>query len=161
MALPPDLATSFDDLKNLASAFSTQDTRLDRYYEGSQRLEHIGLAVPPELRRFETVVNWNRTVVDSVEQRQRVKDFMLPGEAQSAKVLREHWDANNLDSESRLLHRDVLIYGRGFVAIGANEDDADHPLITVESPRELTVRVDPRTRRISSALAKPLPTGLR
>jgi hypothetical protein len=128
------------------------DERLGKYYEGSQVLEHIGLAVPPELRKFETVINWSRVAVDSVEQRLRVKDFILPGENVSSGVLREHWDANNLDSESALLHKDTLIYGRGFVCIGSNAEDAAHPLITVESPREMTAVVDPRTRRISSAL---------
>jgi len=128
------------------------DERLGKYYEGSQVLEHIGLAVPPELRKFETVINWSRVAVDSVEQRLRVKDFILPGENVSSGVLREHWDANNLDSESALLHKDTLIYGRGFVCIGSNAEDAMHPLITVESPREMTAVVDPRTRRISSAL---------
>jgi hypothetical protein len=128
------------------------DERLGKYYEGSQVLEHIGLAVPPELRKFETVINWSRVAVDSVEQRLRVKDFILPGEKVSSGVLREHWDANNLDSESALLHKDTLIYGRGFVCIGSNAEDKTHPLITVESPREMTAVVDPRTRRISSAL---------
>jgi hypothetical protein len=128
------------------------DERLGKYYEGSQVLEHIGLAVPPELRKFETVINWSRVAVDSVEQRLRVKDFILPGEKVSSGVLREHWDANNLDSESALLHKDTLIYGRGFVCIGSNAEDKDHPLITVESPREMTAVVDPRTRRIGSAL---------
>jgi len=128
------------------------DERLGKYYEGSQVLEHIGLAVPPELRKFETVINWSRVAVDSVEQRLRVKDFILPGENVSSGVLREHWDANNLDSESALLHKDSLIYGRGFVCVGSNPDDPAHPLITVESPREMTAIVDPRTRRISSAL---------
>ena len=36
---------------------SRVDELHEKYYEGRQRLEHIGLAVPPELRRFETVVN--------------------------------------------------------------------------------------------------------
>lgn len=139
-------------LSEKAETFARLDDKYGKYYEGTQVLEHIGLAVPPELRRFETIINWSRVTVDSVEQRLRVKDFILPGENVSSGVLREHWDANNLDSESGLLHKDTLIYGRGFVCVGANPDDKDHPLITVESPRELTVRVDPRTRRIESAL---------
>jgi hypothetical protein len=38
------------------------------------------------------------------------------------------------------------------VCVGSNPEDAEHPLITVESPLEMTAIVDPRTRRISSAL---------
>lgn len=152
MALTPDIAGPFTVLQNQAATFAAADDKLDKYYEGSQRLEHIGLAVPPELRRFETVVNWSRVAVDSIEQRLKVKSFILPGESESDDVLREHWDANNLDSESALLHKDTLIYGRGFVCVGTNPEDSEHPLITVESPRELTAIVDPKTRRISTAL---------
>ena len=152
MALSSEQAALVTKLNAQLDALSRDDERLGKYYEGSQVLEHIGLAVPPELRKFETVINWSRVAVDSVEQRLRVKDFILPGEDISSTVLREHWDANNLDSESALLHKDTLIYGRGFVCVGSNAEDKEHPLITVESPREMTAVVDPRSRRISSAL---------
>jgi hypothetical protein len=152
VALNAEQLALVNKLNEQLNASSSDDERLGKYYEGSQLLTHIGLAVPPELRKFETVINWSRVAVDSVEQRLRVKDFILPGENTSSGVLREHWDANNLDSESPLLHKDTLIYGRGFVCVGSNPEDAEHPLITVESPRELTATVDPRTRRIVSAL---------
>jgi hypothetical protein len=152
VALSSEQAALVTSLNAQLDALARDDERLGKYYEGSQVLEHIGLAVPPELRKFETVINWSRVAVDSVEQRLRVKDFILPGEDVSSSVLREHWDANNLDSESALLHKDTLIYGRGFVCVGTNAEDPEHPLITVESPRELTAVVDPKTRRISSAL---------
>jgi hypothetical protein len=152
VALTPDISVPFEALVKQAATFTSDDERMSAYYEGAQRLEHIGLAVPPELRRFETVVNWCRVAVDSIAQRQKVKSFILPDETDAATILREHWDANNLDSESALLHKDTLIYGRGFVCVGTNDEDPAHPLITVESPRELTALVDPRTRRISSAL---------
>ena len=152
MALSTEQSALVKKLNMQLDSLGREDERLGKYYQGAQRLEHIGLAVPPELRRFEMVVNWNRVAVDAIEQRQRVKTFMLPGEDKSSTVLREHWDANNLDSESRLLHRDTLIYGRGFVCVGSNAEDKSHPLITVESPREMTAIVDPRSRRIVSAL---------
>lgn len=152
MAISSEESALLESLKTQAESTASADELNDKYYEGAQVLEHLGIAVPPELRRFETVLNWNRVTVDSVEQRLRLKEFVLPGEDLGSTVLREHWDANNLDSESRLLHKDTLIYGRGFVCIGANDEDKDHPLITVESPREMTAMVDPRTRRISSAL---------
>jgi hypothetical protein len=115
VALSTEQAALVTTLNAQLDSLSRDDERLGKYYEGSQVLEHIGLAVPPELRKFETVVNWSRVVVDSVEQRLRVKSFILPDEELASAVLREHWDANNLDSESSLLHKDTLIYGRGFV----------------------------------------------
>lgn len=130
---------------------ATKDILNDRYYEGLQRLEHIGLAVPPELRRFEMIPNWCRTVVDTVSNRQRLKTFYLPGEQQSSDQLLEGWEYNNLDSESKIMQREKLILGRGFVSVGSNPDDPENPLIQVESPRELSVDIDPLRRRIRSA----------
>ena len=150
--LPRDESKLVDDLSRRLFTSYADDQRFDRYYEGSQRLAHIGLAVPPELRKFETVLNWCRTVVDSVSDRMRMKAFYLPGEDRASEALRESWDYNNLDSESIAHHQEMLILGRGFVSVGANEEDPEFPLIQVENPRELAVDIDHRHRRLRAAV---------
>ena len=150
--LPLDESKLVDDLSRRLFTSYADDQRFDRYYEGTQRLAHIGLAVPPELRKFETVLNWCRTVVDSVSDRMRMKAFYLPGEQQASEALRESWDYNNLDSESIAHHQEMLILGRGFVSVGANEEDPEFPLIQVENPRELAVDIDHRHRRLRAAV---------
>lgn len=72
-----------------------------------------------------------------------MKSFMRGGSDVADDELREAWDVNNLDSEFHLTFLDSLIFGRGFLSVGTNEDDGQHPLITVESPREMAVDVDP------------------
>ena len=150
--LPLDESRRVDELSRRLFTSYADDQRFDRYYEGSQRLAHIGLAVPPELRKFETVLNWCRTVVDSVSDRMRMKAFYLPGEDRASEALRESWDYNNLDSESIAHHQEMLILGRGFVSVGANEEDPEFPLIQVENPRELAVDIDHRHRRLRAAV---------
>ena len=150
--LPLDESKLVDDLSRRLFTSYADDQRFDRYYEGTQRLAHIGLAVPPELRKFETVLNWCRTVVDSVSDRMRMKAFYLPGEDRASEALRESWDYNNLDSESIAHHQEMLILGRGFVSVGANEEDPEFPLIQVENPRELAVDIDHRHRRLRAAV---------
>jgi hypothetical protein len=152
VALSVEETSLFNTLGRQLTATTFDDDRFDGYYEGRQRLEHIGLAVPPELRRFETVVNWPRVTVDALEERLDVKSLMLPGADTADAGLQEGWDANNLDSESSLVHLDTMVYGRGFVSVGTNEADTEHPLISVESPRQVTCTVDPRTKRLTSAL---------
>lgn len=49
--------------------------RLDAYYDGVHRLEMLGIAVPPELELFTTVVNWPRIAVDAVEERLDITGF--------------------------------------------------------------------------------------
>ena len=73
--------------------------RLDRYFNGLQRLEHIGLAVPPELRHFETVVNVPRISVVEPERRQSLRAFYRTGNStKEDPALRESWEYNNLGS---------------------------------------------------------------
>ena len=150
--LPLDESKLVDDLTRRTFSSHQDDVKFDRYYEGRQRLAHIGLAVPPELRRFETVANWCRLVVDSVSDRMRMKAFYLPGEDRASEALRASWDYNNLDSESIAHHQEMLILGRGFVSVGANEEDPEFPLIQVENPRELAVDIDHRHRRLRAAV---------
>lgn len=151
MALTAEVQATVDGLERQLGAMFAADLLNDRYYEGTQRLEHIGLAVPPELRRFETCANWARTTVDAIAHRQKMKTFYLPGEDVASEDLRDGWDANNLDSESQLLSKEKLILGRGFVSVSSNEEDPDHPLIQVESPRDIAVDINVRHRRIDAA----------
>lgn len=125
--------------------------RMDAYYEGEQRLEHIGLAVPPALRRFETVLNVPRMAVDEPERRLDVRALVLPGQEKPDNGLMDLWLANNMDSQAPLLHKDTGIYGHGFTTVGTNEDDPDLPLIRVEPVDAMSYSVDNRRRRMSSA----------
>ena len=151
MALDLETTRTLERLGVVRDRLWVDDERLDAYYNGVHRLQQMGLAVPPSLRAFETAVNWPRLTVDALEARLDVKTFYTP-DGDRADAVIEGWAYNNLDSESSLAHIDALVYGRSFVVVGANADDPAHPLVTVESPREITVAVDPRTRRITRAL---------
>lgn len=127
--------------------------RLDRYYEGQQRLQHMGIVAPDELlASFETVVNVPRMAVDEPVRRQKLKAFQRRGSATADPALREAWEANNLDSQAPLAHKDRAVYGRTFVTVGTNEDDPDHPLVTVEDPTQMACLIDNRRRRMVGAL---------
>jgi hypothetical protein len=130
--------------------------KLDAYYEGEHRLEQLGLAVPPQLERFLTVVNWPRVTVDSIEQRCDVEGFQLAGVDEADDDLWEIWQANGLDEESQQGHLETLALGRAYACVGMRDPDDDPdpgvPLVTVESPFEMTHEIVPRTRRVSAAL---------
>lgn len=126
--------------------------RLDGYYDGAQRLEQLGLAIPPQLQRFTVVVNWPQIAVDAVEERLDVEGFSWPGTEDADGELWRIWQANDLDEQAQQAHLDALIYGRSYVCVGTSEDDKDTPLVTVESPREVATVRDPRTRTTMAAL---------
>lgn len=151
MALSNEELGILHRLETQRMAQSDPDVLNDRYYEGQQRLEHIGLAVPPELRRFEMIPNWCRTVVDTISNRQRLRTFYLPDEQQASSLLREGWEYNNLDSESKIMQKEKLILGRGFVSVMSNPESPSDPIIQIEDPRELAVEVSPVFRRIENA----------
>jgi hypothetical protein len=148
----------YDRRRNLVRGLDS----LDAYYEGTQRIEQIGLAVPPELERFLVVVNWPRIAVDAVEERLDVEGFRLPDAGEADRDLWAVWQANGLDEESQLAHQDALALQRSYVCVGAgdkgpdSEDDSRDrsvPLVTVESPFEMIHEIDPRTR-LPRAVAK-------
>lgn len=145
------------DVVNRLSAQIRKDKpgleRLDKYYEGEQRLQHMGVAVPPEMRIFEAVVNVPRMAADEPARRQNLKMFYRVGNStMEDPALRQAWEYNNLASNSRMQQIDSKIFGRSFVSVGSNEDSKDHPIITVEDPRQIGADLDPRRNAIRDAL---------
>jgi hypothetical protein len=161
VALSEDEKDTFGRLTNKLQRNLRDVKRLDAYYEGTQRLERLGLAVPEELAQFVTMVNWPRVTCDAVEERIDLEGFRLPGDDSPDDDLWAVWQANDLDEESQLAHLDALALRRAFVCVGAGDagpaqdddsrDDAI-PLVTVESPFEMTMELNPRTRQASAAL---------
>jgi len=128
-----------------------RDELMLRYRMGEQTIRHLGMAVPPSYRDFTFVLNWPGVYVESIESRQDVRALILPGESAADPRLVEMMDANNLDADLSLFLDDRYTFGRAFMSVGSNEDDAENPLIHVESPREMTARVDVRKRTMTSA----------
>lgn len=127
-------------------------SKFNAYYEGIQHLEQLGISIPPELRDFVVIVNWPRVVADSLEHRIDLEGFRLPGQTKRDAKLWRIWQANNMDEESQTAHLDAVVYGRAYVCVGTNDDDPSTPLVTVESPMEMTHELDRRTRTVRAAL---------
>lgn len=124
----------------------------DNYYRGRQVIKSIGIAVPEQLRCFVFPLNWPRIVVDSVVQRQRVRSFSMPNDDGISHVLREIWESNNMESQQVLNHTETRVQGHGFVTVGAGDSADDMPIISVESARNMIAKINPRTRKVESAL---------
>lgn len=151
MPLSSDELDLLNRLKRNQDANFIDDERNLRYYRGLQRVEQLGMAIPPNMRRFLVVVNWPRVVVDTIEHRQNVRALILPGEDTADPQLQSIWDANNLSAHVKMFNRDRLIYGRAFMSVGTNEKNPNLPLIRVESPREMAAIVDVRREVVTAA----------
>lgn len=152
MALSLEADPLFNQLRSTLMLSRTQTRLYNEYYEGFHRLAQLGLAIPEELKRFTVSVNWPRVVVDAIEQRLNVTGFRMPGTDAADGGLWNIWQYNNMDERAGFAHTDSLALGRSYVCVGTNEDDAEFPLITVESPSEMTAIRDPRTHRVTGAM---------
>lgn len=130
---------------------SRADLLNERYREGEARIEHLGMAIPPELRRFMVYINWCDTLVSSYVDRQQVRAITLPGEDESDPQLRAMFDASNMDTQLRMFSDDSWTYGRSFFSVGTNEDDENLPIIRAEAPTEMSAKVDVRRQRMTAA----------
>lgn len=140
--LKPVLLKERDALKVLNDEYELQAQRLymhpEIFREIGNRLEQV-------------VIAWPQLVVDAVEERLDPLGFRLP-KGEPDDDLWRVWQANNLVEESQLGRLDALIMKRSYLCVGTNEDDADTPLVTVESPLEVFADVDPRNRRVRAAI---------
>lgn len=129
----------------------TEDRRNWHYYEGLQNIGNLGISVPPDVQPFAFPLNWCRTYVDTLEERMDVRLILRQDTTVEDQELRRDWEANDLDTEAQLAHRDLLIFGRAFISVAA-DPDGGRPRIRVESPRDMAAEVDNLTRAMTGAL---------
>jgi hypothetical protein len=138
----------------LASKLTARSVYIDQrwlYYDGLQALQNLGISVPPQLAGVRTVVDWPRAYVDPLAQRAQLAGFRLPDATEVDDELSEHLEANDMAGEMPLAILDSLVAGCGYVIVGSPDQPGDSPLITVESPKNLAMQWDPRTRTAVAA----------
>jgi hypothetical protein len=143
---------NIDGLYNQLRRFDAVNLEKQYLYEGKNKVKPLGIAIDPKLVRVQTSLGWVSTVVNVFEERLDFQGFL---DKSGSTGIQDIVRANDLDLESTLAHRDALIYGVGFVAVGSGNPELGEPtpLITVESPKKFTADYDLRTRRIKSALS--------
>lgn len=125
----------------------------DSYFNGEQLVRDLGISIPPQLKGLHTVIGWPRVGVESLEERLDLEAFRWKDGSDSSD-LDEIADANDLFDESSLAHLDALVYGREYLAVGSGDCGTPDcpPLITVESPLDMTLLWDARIRMGTAAL---------
>ncbi|TSD68123.1 phage portal protein [Aeromicrobium piscarium] len=151
MALTDSEVETLNSLKRGQVKRYRKDLLHERYREGEARIEHLGMAIPPEMRRFMVYINWIDTLVTSHTDRQQVRSIVLPGEDEPDAALRSMWDASNMDTQLSMFSDDSWTYGRSFFSVGTNESNADFPIIRAENPMEMTAKVNIRTQQMDAA----------
>lgn len=125
----------------------------DAYFNGEQLVRDLGISIPPQLKGLHTVIGWPRVGVESLEERLDLEAFRWADGSDSSE-LAEIADANDLFDESSLAHLDALVYGREYLAVGSGDCGTPDcpPLISAESPLDMTLMWDARLRMGTAAL---------
>jgi hypothetical protein len=126
------------------------------YYEGRQPLRFMTEVIA---RRFgdrltPLILDWPRLGVDAYEHRLDVEGFRYGGGESSDESLWQVWQANDLDEQSQQAHLDSLALGRSYVLVGAGDSSDDPPMVTVESPFQVSALRDPRTLKITALMKR-------
>ena len=126
---------------------------LDAYFNGEQLVRDLGISIPPQLKGLHTVIGWPRVGVESLEERLDLEAFRWANGSDPSD-LEEIATANDLYDESSLAHLDAMTYGREYLAVGSGDCGSGDcpPLISVESPMDMTLMWDARLRVGTAAL---------
>ena len=141
--IPTDLQTLLQKLDEPAARYA----ELDRYYTGTQALSFLS----PEARvalgnRFGRMAsNIPRLAVTALAERLRITGF-------SNAELWADWVRNDMDQLSAIAMREALLLGDSFIIVWA--DTLGRSKVTIESPRQVAVQIDPGTRRIVAAVKR-------
>ena len=122
------------------------------YYLGEQVVTNLRIAIPQELEFLRTIVGWPSIGVDPIAERLAVDGFRLPSSTDADVHLAELWDANAGEYEQTLAFTDALAMGRAYWMVGSNPERGGPPVISVESPLNMTVLWDLRGTAVRAAM---------
>lgn len=122
--------------------------RIEGYYEGSHRVADLGVAIPRELQRVQTVVSWPSIAVDALEER---LDW-LGWSGGDQYGLDAVYAANRLATTSCDAHLDALIFGLSFIAVVPDGDGG--VVVRPQSPKNCTGVFGPDGQRLEAALVE-------
>jgi len=159
LSLSSDEHQVLDELTVQLARFRPENLIKADYYDGKSRLEDLRIALPPTLAGLAVAVGWPAAAVDCVEERLDFEGWNTAAtgvEGDDPFGLEELYLANDLDVESIKVHLDALIYGVGFAAVTTGFEGEPDPLVTVESPLNMTATIDARTRKVTAAYMQRL-----
>lgn len=124
-----------------------------RYFESRQRVQHLGISIPPQLQSFETVLGWPYKAVKSLATRVKLGGFAIPGADVADYGIQKIWAENRMGIEVHHAHMSALTYGASFVAVLAGGSGEPDVVIRALSPTATTALWDANRRRASAAVS--------
>ena len=123
----------FDSLIETAQA-TISDSEYNARYDGTYRLNSVGVSIPARVRALEMNVNWDRLTVDSMAEVLTVEGF--EGADTDTDLLRGVWDVwqrSDMRSRSHLAHTEALTQGVAYAIVG---QDTSGRVVTTIHPKD-------------------------
>lgn len=124
------------------------------YYDSKAVIQHLGIAVPPHLQRFQTAIGWPAKAVDMLERRIRFQSFVASGQGVDPFGLEDTLRANQFEMLASQLTTEALVHSNSwmFLSQGIPGTDDTDVVMTARSALHATGRWDARRRRVVDAL---------
>lgn len=161
--MPTDLyiaelsGADLDLLRTMIDKWSTKISRhlLRRtYYDGKNRLRDLGISLPPQLKKVETVVGWPAKAVDALAHRIVFDGFVLPGDEEDPYGLTGVFADNDQRVELPQTITASLIHSVSFMSVTQGDLEEGDPEILVQARSGMyaTGVWDRRRRALRAAL---------
>lgn len=127
--------------------------RQEAFYQGSRRVENLGVAVPPNMNVISPVMGWPSTVVDVIAERLDFLGFTGDDSGTLERAVRR----SSLQLEFAKAVTDSLIYGVGFLEVSGEvgEDGspvAGSPMVSAVDPTQASFEWDTDGRTVAAGL---------
>lgn len=114
------------------------------FYLGEYVIQNLRIAVPKELEFLRTIVGWPSLAVDPYVERLFADGFIVGDGTDADERVAELMDANGFAYEQSLSFADALSMRRSYWMVGSNPEPGGPPIVTVESPLNMSVLWDLR-----------------
>lgn len=129
---------SFDSLLRQAGVGKVAE--YEGYYEGTTRLDALGVSLPPAVRVLEMAAPFPKMAVDVLAEVLNPEGYLLGDDDETPKLLRKWWAANNLDTQVKLGITESLVQGSAYFIVGPGKNGI--PRISVHRPIGCAVSYD-------------------
>lgn len=106
------------------------------YYDGERSLRRagkLGMAMPPQLGKLESVIGWPAKAVEVLDNRLDLQGFVMADQAEADDSLAEIVTDNQLLVESSQAHIASMIHGVAFATVTAGDEAAGEPPVVVQT----------------------------
>ena len=147
--LPFEETKLFNDLLDILEQKKARNKLKLDYYNQKNRLKDLGISIPPQLKRMETVVGWPSKAVDALAMRSRFDGFSYAGTEELSRDIfgLSFKNIYNQAVKSELIHSCV------FLTVSAGDVGEPPAIINAYSAMEAAAMWDWRKKRVKAGVA--------